>query len=117
MLTPAPPRIAWPAAKMNKARKPRRTARTETSRSVPNSVKDWLQLAQLRAEKCELGEARANYLEAFQEAKRRADLRGMMEAASGLLRLAGEALDEEAIAKYDRELDQLIRKYPKAVPP
>jgi DNA-binding winged helix-turn-helix (wHTH) protein len=74
-------------------------------------------MAQLRAEKCELAEARASYVECLGEARRLRDLRGMMEAVAGLLRLAGEALDEDAISRYDGELDELIRLHPKKVPP
>jgi DNA-binding winged helix-turn-helix (wHTH) protein len=102
---------------MKKARKHTRAATRSVPHSVPRTVNDWLQLAQLRAEKCELAEARLNYVACHQEAQRRKDLRGQMEALAGLLRLAGEALDEESIAKYDRELDQLIRRHPKKVPP
>jgi DNA-binding winged helix-turn-helix (wHTH) protein len=76
-----------------------------------------LQIAQLRAEKCELLEARETYSCALEFAKAKRDLRSMMEALAGLLRLAGEGVDSEAVAAIERELDGLMRKYPKQVPP
>lgn len=80
-------------------------------------VQSWLQLAQLRAEKCELKEAEAAFTMALQAARRNQDLRGMMEAIAGLLRLASEALDEAGILKWDRELDSLVAAYPKQISP
>jgi hypothetical protein len=99
-----------PRKKKAKSASSRRPVRRDT-------VADWLALAQLRAEKCELAEARASYLECMEIAAEERDLRGIMESLAGLLRLAGEALDEAAIGRYDRELDALIRKYPGEVPP
>jgi DNA-binding winged helix-turn-helix (wHTH) protein len=76
-----------------------------------------LQIAQLRAEKCELLEAREAYSSALEYSKARRDLRSTMEALAGLLRLAGEAVDSEAVGAIERELDGLMAKYPKQVPP
>ncbi|MDR3606492.1 MAG: winged helix-turn-helix domain-containing protein [Oligoflexia bacterium] len=76
-----------------------------------------LQVAQLRSEKCELLEAREAYEEALEIAKEKGDLRATMEALSGLLRLASEAIDSKAVAEIGRELDALMKKYPKKVPP
>jgi len=76
--------------------KPKRPSKTpsENARSISQNL---LQLAQLRAEKCELKEAQLAYTRALQQAKRAHDLKTMMEALAGLLRLAVEALDGQAI--------------------
>jgi DNA-binding winged helix-turn-helix (wHTH) protein len=81
------------------------------------SARQLLQMAQMRSEKCELKEARENYQIAFEIAKSESDLRVMMEALAGLLRLAGEALDEEAIQRLEHELDAMMEAHPKQVPP
>ena len=90
------------------------------------SVQDWLQLALLRSEKCELGEARESFLAALElasqgsqsgdEKSRRESIVARMEAIAGLLRIAGEALDTGAIAHWDRELGELMRRHPDDVP-
>jgi DNA-binding winged helix-turn-helix (wHTH) protein len=82
-----------------------------------STLQNWLQLAQLRSEKCELGEARVAFLMALKIGKRENDFRAIMEALAGLLRLAGEALDEESIRQWDRELDAFMSGYPKQIPP
>ena len=81
------------------------------------TLANWLQLAQLRAEKCELKEARVAYAMALTQAKKLGDLRATMEALSGLLRLSAEALDEQAMQQWDAELDALMSSNPKQVPP
>ncbi|MFL5815357.1 MAG: winged helix-turn-helix domain-containing protein [Bdellovibrionia bacterium] len=81
------------------------------------SVRQLLQMAQMRSEKCELREARENYQLALEIAKSESDLRAMMEALAGLLRLAGEALDKEAIQRLEHELDAMMQAHPKQVPP
>jgi len=78
---------------------------------------EYLQLAQLRAEKCEITEARNVYLKVLEEAKRIDDPKATMEAVAGLLRLAGESLDENGIGKWDAELDEFMRLNPKQIPP
>ncbi len=80
-------------------------------------VQDLLQMAQLRAEKCELKQAQETFFLAHQVAKKAGDLKSIMEALSGLLRLSVEALDEEAIRKWDSELDRFMKAYPKQIPP
>lgn len=80
------------------------------------SISNLLMLAQLQAEKCELIEARAAYDLALDEAKRWGDLRATMEALSGLLRLAGEALDELEVRRLENELDSLMKQSPKQIP-
>lgn len=92
------------------------------ARTVPvnpktrSSIGNMLILAQLRAEKCELKEAQVAYTIALQEAKSAQDLRATMEALSGLLRLAGEALDETEVRRLERELDSLMDAHPKEIP-
>ena len=64
-----------------------------------SASKHLLKMAQLHAEKCELRQARLTYEGVLQQAKRDRDSKSMMEALAGLLRLAGEALDEAAMKK------------------
>src|SRR5687767_4944929 len=61
----------------------------ENSRATPQS---WLQLALLRAEKCELKEAQVAFTRALLQAKKTRALALLMEAIAGLLRLSVEAL-------------------------
>lgn len=81
------------------------------------SARQLLQVAQMRTEKCELKEARETYQLAFEIAKEQSDLRVMMESLAGLLRLAGEALDNDAMKRLEQELDAMIEAHPKQVPP
>jgi tetratricopeptide (TPR) repeat protein len=83
----------------------------------PKAEQSWLQIAQLRAEKCELAEAKAAYFLALQEAKESEEHRATMEALAGLLRLSGEALDEQSIAKWDQELESLMLSHRGNIPP
>src|SRR5687767_13687706 len=100
-------------AKTRSSKKPAKSRRRSVKRSKPSryaavssqalspasmntstsSAQSWLQLGQLRSEKCELLEAKIAFDMALQEADRTKDLRSMMEAIAGLLRLAGEGLD------------------------
>lgn len=95
------------------------TAKRKSAARSPNqsSVQTWLQLAQLRSEKCELKEAHVAYNMALEEAKSANDLRGVMEALAGLLRLASEALDEIGVRRWESELDRLMAQHPRHVPP
>ncbi|MEO5970091.1 MAG: helix-turn-helix domain-containing protein [Bdellovibrionia bacterium] len=86
----------------------------ETSLGTLSSL---LKIAQLQAEKCELKEARKTFLQVLVSSKDQGDTKSTMEAIAGLLRLSSEALDEKSIEKWDRELDSLVRAYPKQVPP
>ena len=79
-------------------------------------ARSWLELGQLRSEKCELKEAHLAYMMALEEAKRTDDLRSMMEALSGLLRLASEAIDEIAVLRWEQELDHLMELHPRHIP-
>ncbi|MBI2712541.1 MAG: winged helix-turn-helix domain-containing protein [Bdellovibrio sp.] len=76
-----------------------------------------LRFAQLRAEKCELKEAKEDFHSIFERAKKSKDERSAMEALSGLLRLAGEALDFSAVKKWDYELELWMQSSPQLVPP
>ncbi len=82
-----------------------------------SNVRNWLQLAQLRYEKCELAEARVAFELALDRADRDGDLRSVMEAIAGLLRLAADACDEEQIRHWDQELDLLMARHKRQVPP
>jgi hypothetical protein len=76
-----------------------------------------LKLAQLLAEKCELSGARDSYAQALQLSKEEQDLRAMMEALSGLLRLSSEALDQTTVLELEKELGALMAANPRKVPP
>ncbi len=89
----------------------------EKTRNSAPFPQTWLQIAQLRAEKCELREAKTGYFLALQQAKKTKDSKSTMEAIAGLLRLAGEALDEESIEKWDKELGSLMKGHPGQIPP
>ncbi|MCM2278231.1 MAG: winged helix-turn-helix domain-containing protein [Oligoflexia bacterium] len=88
-----------------------------SARPASKNVLSWLQIAQLRYEKCELKESQAAFTMALRQAKCCKDLSGTMEALSGLLRVAGEALDEKAITSLEEELDQLMAAHHRDVPP
>jgi DNA-binding winged helix-turn-helix (wHTH) protein len=99
---------------------PRPRVKTRVAKASGKTVatlQNWLQLAQLRSEKCELKEARIAFQMALTQAKKAGELRAMMEALAGLLRLAAEALDEEAVEQWDTELDALMTAHPRQVPP
>jgi DNA-binding winged helix-turn-helix (wHTH) protein len=83
----------------------------------PCRLSSLLKIAQLQAEKCELKEARETFHQVLVAGKRTGDTKSTMEALAGLLRLSSEALDEKSIEKWDRELDTLVRAYPRQVPP
>ncbi len=80
------------------------------------SSRNWLQIAQLRAEKCALTEAKDAFAVALELAYQSRDSKSVMEAYAGLLRLAGEALDADGIAYWDKELDSYMRAHPNDVP-
>jgi DNA-binding winged helix-turn-helix (wHTH) protein len=99
-----------------------KSKKSPARRKVAPSSKDvavianWLQLGRLRSEKCELKEASVAFEMAYRIAKRGNDIKGMMEALSGMLRLACEALDEAAIVSIEEQLDSLIAAYPRHLP-
>ncbi len=62
-------------------------------------------MGKLLSEKCELVQARVAYQTALEKARLEGDTVGVMEAMSGLLRLAGEALDTESVQVWEKELD------------
>ncbi len=80
-------------------------------------IREALRLGYLLSEKCELKEAAGAFGRALELSKSARDYRAMMEALSGLLRLAGEALDLEAIDRWDRELDRVMAAHPHSAPP
>jgi DNA-binding winged helix-turn-helix (wHTH) protein len=79
-------------------------------------VHSWLQLGQLRFEKCELKEAQVAFSMALAQAKRIKNLRAIMEALAGLLRISTDALDEPEITKWHSELEELMKAYPTETP-
>ena len=79
-------------------------------------VYEQLRLGMLLSEKCELGEARKAFERALDAARSISDMRLAMEAISGLLRLAGEALDMDRIERLEQELDEWMRRHPDSIP-
>ncbi len=71
-------------------------------------IRALLQRGQLFLEKCEFPLARATFLEAFETAKLADDREGVTEAIAALLRLAAEAQDDEAILRWDSELEAAL---------
>jgi hypothetical protein len=101
------------------------TTRTSSSKknrprarvAAASPVRNWLQLAQLRYEKCELAEARVAFEMAVKRAKRDGDLRSVMEGIAGLLRLAADACADDEVRHWDGELDHLMAAHAGEVPP
>ncbi|OFZ19789.1 MAG: hypothetical protein A2X94_17090 [Bdellovibrionales bacterium GWB1_55_8] len=97
--------------------------RRSTSKQVENherileSFRNCLQLARIRFEKCELAESEVAYGMALQEARKLRSHRAEMEALSGLLRLASEAINMPAIERWGQELDSLMSAHPGEIPP
>jgi tetratricopeptide (TPR) repeat protein len=81
------------------------------------SYKSWIHLGQLRAEKCELGEAKVAFEMALQSAKKERDIAGVMESISGLLRMSADAQDQGGMDHWDDELDRLMADHAHEVPP
>lgn len=77
----------------------------------------FLDVARLQSEKCELRQAGETYAHLLKQAKKLGDFRMIMEALAGLLRLAGEALDEKAIQRWDEELNEFMKAHPRQIPP
>lgn len=102
--------------RLKKAVVAKKARSTKISSEARSSIANMLILAQLRAEKCELKDAQAAYTLALEEANEVRDLRAIMEALSGLLRLAGEALDEAEVLRLERQLDALMLEHPKEIP-
>jgi hypothetical protein len=75
-----------------------------------------LHLARMLSEKCDLADAHRVYLETFESAKAEKHVSAMVESLIGLLRLASDALDQDAITKWDRELDRILALGPELVP-
>ena len=74
-------------------------------------------LARILAEKCELKKSEEVYSEALETAKEAGSLICVAESVSGLLRIAGEALDEKKMQRWEQELDQLISEHRESIPP
>jgi len=81
-----------------------------------HSAQALLQMGRLRAEKCELEDAEKAYCQALEIARAEMDLPAVMEAIAGLLRLASECADDDAMEKWNAELDRLIQSHPRDVP-
>jgi DNA-binding winged helix-turn-helix (wHTH) protein len=88
----------------------------KNSEKAINVVHSWLQLGQLRFEKCELVEAQVAFSMALAQAKKIGNLRAIMEALAGLLRISTDALDEPEITKWHSELEELMKAYPTETP-
>src|SRR4051794_663436 len=88
-------------------------------RSKPDhlpKLRQLFQMALLRAEKCDLAEARQAYASALKLSKKALDHRGVMEALAGLLRLAVESQDAEALQRWEDELTAAMKAHPRQIP-
>ncbi len=75
-----------------------------------------IKLGYLFLEKCEVRRARVVFTEAREQAAKARNLRWMMEALAGLLRVAGITRDPKAIEATEHELNQLMTAFPEHVP-
>jgi tetratricopeptide (TPR) repeat protein len=94
---------------------PKKTS-TKNNEKAIDVVHSWLQLGQLRFEKCELIEAQVAFSMALSAAKKLGNLRAIMEALAGLLRISTDALDEPEITKWHSELEELMEAHPAETP-
>lgn len=78
--------------------------------------REWLQLAAMLFEKCELRLARQAYEEALKAARQEDSPRAVGEALVGLLRYASETLSTEDIERWSSELNAWAKKEPNHVP-
>jgi tetratricopeptide (TPR) repeat protein len=94
--------------------------RNEIARGVPAELRaqviESLRTAQLLSEKCDLKEARKSFELGLDKARALGDLRLIFECLSGLLRLAGEALDSSRIEAIEQELDHWMSLHRDQVP-
>ncbi|MCC7440114.1 MAG: hypothetical protein IT285_00685, partial [Bdellovibrionales bacterium] len=81
------------------------------------AIADQLRIGHLRMEKCELREAEEAFLKAFELARTAGEPAAMVESLAGLLRFAGEALDEARVKRWETELDRVMSAWPERVPP
>jgi DNA-binding winged helix-turn-helix (wHTH) protein len=100
-----------------KGRTQSRAASHAQASKSEGAVRNWLQLAQLRYEKCELTQARVAFEMAVKRATRDGDLRLVMEGIAGLLRLAADACDDDEVRHWDMELDHLMASHAGEIPP
>jgi DNA-binding winged helix-turn-helix (wHTH) protein len=74
-------------------------------RKIPKSpARSWLRLARLRAEKADLKEARVAYRLAFRCAEKKGDRFAALEALSGELRMANEAMEASEIRRIESQI-------------
>jgi len=92
------------------------SAKKTPSPKIESSIQNWLDLGRLRLEKCELYDAEVAYVFALKFAKKHHDMKRSMEALSGLMRLASEAINDVSYAKWEAELEGLIKAHPKEIP-
>lgn len=86
------------------------------SSPVGEDASHHLRLALLWCEKCELDEAKSAYERALKAAKESDDVYSLMEALSGLLRLAGEAHDVAEIERIEIKLSEFMNVAADKVP-
>jgi hypothetical protein len=105
-------------SQLGSSRNPRKTSRRARSSGRPaSSARNWLTLAQLRYEKCELAEARVAFEMAVKRSLKDGDLKLMMEGIAGLLRWAADSGNDAEVAHWDEELDQLMIDHADEIPP
>lgn len=93
-------------------------AKTSASAQLASpSARNQVRLGQLWMEKCELREAKSAYELALGTARRVGDWRVAMEALAGLLRVAGEELNQADIERVEDLLSKLMAAHPGKIPP
>lgn len=91
--------------------------RTEVEHALAGGMSERLvRLGHLQIEKCELGGASETFRAALREARNESNHRATAEALVGLLRVAGEALNDEEVAHWDAEIDRLMQKLRRSPP-
>jgi hypothetical protein len=108
MLTPENPRLHYLQFGAIKWGKILQANSTDLLKNIKTEVEALFKMGRLSAEKCELSEAREFYERAYTVAKSGNLLQECVEAILGLMRLAVEAMDREAVKRLGVELDALV---------
>lgn len=81
---------------------------TQENSTPETPIRALISRGQLFLEKCELGLAKATFLEVIELARASKDREALTEAISVMLRLAAEGKDQAAISKWDAELEATL---------
>ena len=96
---------------MKKTQKSKKTTSSVGAKAQTRAqLLETIRLSKLLQEKCELREATDSWKRGLALAEKLGDVNASIECLQGLLRLAGEALDTRAIARWELELERLLSK-------